>query len=389
MKYFTILLIISLFAFTLATSNIEIIFSQSSTNPNTNSNGIQIIQSSSFIDSNGFFHVVGELKNNNPVPVTVNVTSTLYNSSNTPLGKDSAHTLLDVVRPNEISPFEIIIFNSNVSPNIAKYSLDVVAEQANPKPSALLMNINSSYVNSSGHFHITGKITNQANTDATDVIVTGSFYSNNTIVEASVTQPTPPDIPPEQSAVFDINVKGPSENKINNFTLNAQSQQYAISTESTSFGTFSGNPAANEDDSEDATAVSNDDDEEEEVVEEEANNDDDSESNEESNGEDGQIEGNGEGESLGNDCPEGQYKNEDNECYTPPEEGCPEGTYMEEDGTCQPQEEGGQDACELDPDLPQCSEDNQNSNDEDDTSNTNSNEDSGNSIEEEQEETSE
>lgn len=149
-----------------------------------------IIQSSSFIDSNGFFHIVGELKNNNPIPVTVNVKSTLYNSSNTPLGKDSAHTLLDVVRPNEISPFEIIVFNQNVSPNIAKYSLDVVVEQDNPNPSALLMNINSSYVNSSGYFHISGKISNQANTDATDVEVIGSFYSNSTIVEASVIQPT-------------------------------------------------------------------------------------------------------------------------------------------------------------------------------------------------------
>jgi hypothetical protein len=73
--------------------------------------GIDILSSSSFTDDLGYYHVVGEVKNNSPTDSMnyVKIVSTFYDNTRKVVGTDFTYTNVDVLRPTEKSSFEIIL----------------------------------------------------------------------------------------------------------------------------------------------------------------------------------------------------------------------------------------------------------------------------------------
>lgn len=67
---------------------------------------IEIISHNQVID-NGWFHVVGEVKNNGTSDADfVKIVITLYDAENVVVGTDFTYTELDIISPGGISPFE-------------------------------------------------------------------------------------------------------------------------------------------------------------------------------------------------------------------------------------------------------------------------------------------
>jgi hypothetical protein len=73
--------------------------------------GISILSSSSFTDDIGYYHIVGEVKNNSPTDSMnyVKITSTFYDDTGKVVGTDFTYSNVDVLRPAEKSSFEIIL----------------------------------------------------------------------------------------------------------------------------------------------------------------------------------------------------------------------------------------------------------------------------------------
>jgi hypothetical protein len=89
--------------------------------------GISILSSSSFTDDIGYYHIVGEVKNNSPKDSMnfVKITSTFYDNAGKVVGTDITYSNVDVLRPAEKSSFEIISNDAQQSHQVSNYKLSV------------------------------------------------------------------------------------------------------------------------------------------------------------------------------------------------------------------------------------------------------------------------
>lgn len=76
---------------------------------------LKVLSSNSFIDSIGYFHVVGEIQNATPDLATfVQATATFYDKSNNVVGTAFSYTNPTDLSPGSKAPFEIILSSSSV-----------------------------------------------------------------------------------------------------------------------------------------------------------------------------------------------------------------------------------------------------------------------------------
>ena len=111
----------SLFLLTTLIASLSLIFTFAGSNPsltanlgfaqNLDTNAIQILSTSSFIDDLGNFHVIGEVNNTAFNPQTnIVITTILSNTTNNSIvGNHSAFSSIGTLRHGESSPFDILI----------------------------------------------------------------------------------------------------------------------------------------------------------------------------------------------------------------------------------------------------------------------------------------
>lgn len=89
------------------------------------SNGIELLSDNSFTDSVGYFHVVGEVKNNSPNSVRfVKIIGTFYDSSNQVVATDFTYTNPTNIDSGGTAPFEIILSSASIPiSQISNYKL--------------------------------------------------------------------------------------------------------------------------------------------------------------------------------------------------------------------------------------------------------------------------
>ena len=87
--------------------------------PQTQGGGLKVLSSNSLIDRIGFFHVVGEIQNGTPDPVTfVQASATFYDKNNRVVGTSFGYTNPPDLGPGDKAPFEIILTSSSVPANL-------------------------------------------------------------------------------------------------------------------------------------------------------------------------------------------------------------------------------------------------------------------------------
>jgi hypothetical protein len=193
-------------------------------------NSVSVLSSSSFKDDLGYYHVVGEVRNNSTTDSTnyVKIVSTFYDSAGKVVGTDFAYTNVDVLRPTEKSSFEIILNDASQSQQVSNYKLSVSGDKTQPLPASLKLVTGDSHVDDIGTYHIVGEVTNQGDQKATFVKVSGAFYnSSNAAIAADFTFTDPQDLDPGQTAPFEILVTAPAANEITSASLNVDSNQYS------------------------------------------------------------------------------------------------------------------------------------------------------------------
>jgi hypothetical protein len=89
--------------------------------PSKGKQDFQLISSSSYRDSIGSLHVIGELQNTSPEPREyVKIVSTLHDSSDAILDTSFTYSEVEVLRPGEKSPFDVIFSNEQQAQNNPK-----------------------------------------------------------------------------------------------------------------------------------------------------------------------------------------------------------------------------------------------------------------------------
>jgi hypothetical protein len=79
---------------------------------------LKVLSSNSFMDSAGYLHLVGEIENGTPDPVTlVQATATFYDKNNNVVATDYSYTNPSDLRPGNKAPFEIILTSASIPVN--------------------------------------------------------------------------------------------------------------------------------------------------------------------------------------------------------------------------------------------------------------------------------
>jgi hypothetical protein len=169
-------------------------------------NGVSILSSSVIRTQFGSTYIVGEVRNDFPnVVESVQVVGRFYDSSGRLIDTGSTYTELDQLRPEEKSPFWLIITNPSLAQRIANYNLTVSWDRmgSGAKPAALSIIEGEQRRSGNENYEIVGEVINNSSQDTESVSVIATLYDQNgTVVGASSTFTNPSDVPAGQSATF-------------------------------------------------------------------------------------------------------------------------------------------------------------------------------------------
>ncbi|MDX1813474.1 MAG: FxLYD domain-containing protein, partial [Candidatus Bathyarchaeia archaeon] len=177
----------------------------SPTSPPPTSN-LQILSSSTYINSLGI-HIVGELKNNLTSNIEyVKLVVTFYDSENVVIGADYSYADIDILEPNQTSPFELSSYPYVISPASYKISMEYRETTDEPFEGLTILSYTSS-VDSSGYPRIVGEVKNYGATQATFVNVVCTFYdSSGTVIGKADAYTNPSTINAGDTAPFELSL---------------------------------------------------------------------------------------------------------------------------------------------------------------------------------------
>ena len=192
----------------------------------------------SFLDSIGYFNVVGEVQNSGDQAANyVGVTATLYNIDNEVISTSFNYIGLSVLLPGCKSPFRVEYVNVGQSALVDHYSLEVEFTPTDSIPKQLeITSHNSSVDVGFSTFDISGEVENRGDATATYVMVFATCYDEvgNVIeVAGDYTEPTIVEAGQKGSFTFWIYTENPE--LITSYVLTAESENYALIPEFSSF----------------------------------------------------------------------------------------------------------------------------------------------------------
>ncbi len=145
-----------------------------------NPDSIRITNTSTYVDQLGNFHVVGEVNNTSLDPQTgVIITAVLSDSTNNVVGNFSAFSSLGVIRPGELSPFDIVADDPDIVGKFNFIEFSTNSQFGVEKPANLIINGSNTFLDNAGNLHITGNIINQGHSPESFLKLVGTFYDNS------------------------------------------------------------------------------------------------------------------------------------------------------------------------------------------------------------------
>jgi hypothetical protein len=162
---------------------------------------LKILSHSSYVDIFGCLHVVGELHNEGSQNTERNkVTVTFYDAEGNPIATASSYSFLSIIRPDQKSPFEIIL---TLSENWATYELDCEGQTTEKETYNLNVDDVSLKQEEAGWGHLIGKVTNIGNETLDGVSVVATFYDQHEkVVDVITTFCGTPQLRPGESSAF-------------------------------------------------------------------------------------------------------------------------------------------------------------------------------------------
>jgi hypothetical protein len=137
---------------------------------------LQIMGVTSYIDENGYYNLVGEVLNSGDYNMeNVDIIATYYDTSGKVIGTADANTELYVISKNVSAPFNIIPDSNKIQP--ATYKLDMQGDMTNDQPfSGLTVQNDSTSIDDTGCYDITGQVKNAAGKPADEVKIVATYY---------------------------------------------------------------------------------------------------------------------------------------------------------------------------------------------------------------------
>ena len=232
----------SLFLLTTLIASLSIIFTFTGFDPSKanlvfaqtlDSNAIQILSTSTFIDDLGNFHVIGEVNNTAFDPQTdIVITTILSNTTtNTIIGNHSAFSSIGTLRHGESSPFDILVRDPQIVGKFNFIEFSTSSQPTTEKPANLIINGSNVFLDNVGNPHITGNIINQGQFPEQFLNLVATFFDNSLgIVGTQSFGLNVANLSQNQMAPFDITI---TDNKTKSqgafYSLDVESDQSSMS----------------------------------------------------------------------------------------------------------------------------------------------------------------
>ena len=187
---------------------------------------------SSFKDTAGYLHVVGEVENTgNKSARYIQIMGTFYDNQSNIILQDSTFAMLELLPPGARSPFDLILISSSpdIISRIDHYALDLDFTETNQTLTrTLLLLSNYSYIsNVTGYLYIMGEIKNNSTETSTFTQAFATCYdTNGTVVVVGSTFTNPYSIEYGQRAPFQIIILNKDQSKlVTNYEIQLKSDQ--------------------------------------------------------------------------------------------------------------------------------------------------------------------
>lgn len=133
---------------------------------------LEILSHQSYVDD-GWFHIVGEVRNNSDTPMEfVKIVATLYDDAGQVVGTDFTYTEIDVIPPGGKSPFET---GTDEWEGATNYKLQVQGN-VGTLPRQDIVILGHSHYADSGWLHVRGEVQNTGDTPAEFVKIVVTLY---------------------------------------------------------------------------------------------------------------------------------------------------------------------------------------------------------------------
>ncbi len=182
-----------------------------------------------YVGDDGTFHVVGEIKNDLEAPLSqISVHVTMFDENQNPIVTKETNSLVNTVMPGMKAPFDLVLADSKAG-NIESYSLELDYKVSPPKNQVIDIIESELTRDSHNNLMITGTVTNKGDITANTVAIIATLYDKEGNVAAvSRVHPEPDYLRVEDNAFFLVTVPDKIQtNGINDFTLIAESEEYA------------------------------------------------------------------------------------------------------------------------------------------------------------------
>jgi hypothetical protein len=164
----------------------------------------EILSMNSYIDR-GYCYIVGEVKNNLQSNIQyVKLTATFYDAGGKMIGSDFTYAELDILKPNQKSPFEICSYPDKITPD--KYKVHLSYDTTGQSPyTGLAILSHSDKIGKSGYHKIIGEVKNKGVRASSYVKLVSTYYNaKGEVIGTDFTFTDPSDIAAGDSAPFEI-----------------------------------------------------------------------------------------------------------------------------------------------------------------------------------------
>lgn len=164
---------------------------------------LEVVSSSSYIDSINYLHIVGEVRNNSSQPMQfVKIVATLSDDAGNLTGTMDTYTMLDILLPGAVAPFDSI---TNSFAGTKRYTLQVQGRSTTEMPRKDLVVLNSkTSIDSIKFLHIQGMVQNNGTTPARFVRLVITLYdAKGTVIGAVTTYASLEVLQPGATSPFD------------------------------------------------------------------------------------------------------------------------------------------------------------------------------------------
>lgn len=191
---------------------------------------LDVISHKSYVDSLGWYHIVGEVQNNASTPMEyVQVTAKLYNATQETIGTKLTFTAPDVIFPGGSAPFDIIALRQSQWKNISSYALFVEGDVSqNPSRQNLVLLSQSGAVENNDLI-VNGEIQNVGNTPALAKLIVTLYDADHHVINTGWSYADEGIIGVNAVSKFEIKVNHNTDP--NNFHYRIQIEEEPIDTE--------------------------------------------------------------------------------------------------------------------------------------------------------------